>query len=78
MEGVPHSESGQGASYFVPVPTRTAYCVLELFCSAMTMTKDGCRRSVSDILALIKAAHGLYSHLPDLAAKRFNMDTWRI
>ena len=50
----------KSASYSVPVPTRTAYYVLGLFCRALaiSMSKDGSARSVSDILVLIKAAHG--------------------
>ena len=53
----------KAASYSVPVPTRTAYYVLDLFCRAMAMsmsiTKDGPGRSVSDILALVRAVHGV-------------------
>ena len=50
----------KAGSYSVPVPTRTAYYVLDLFCRAMamSMTKDGPGRNVSDILALVKAVHG--------------------
>lgn len=49
--------TGEHASvYPVPVPTAILYYVLELFCRAMTMNAPG--RSVSDILALVKAAHG--------------------
>lgn len=44
------------AVYSVPVPTATLYYLLDLFCRAMSM--DGSGRSVSDILALVKAAHG--------------------
>ncbi|MDB5930983.1 MAG: hypothetical protein JWR60_2690 [Polaromonas sp.] len=42
--------------YSVPVPTATLYYMLDLFCRAMAMNAPG--RSVSDILALVKAAHG--------------------
>ena len=48
----------KAASYSVPVPTRTAYYVLDLFCRAMAMTQDGPGRSASDILALVRAVHG--------------------
>ncbi|MDB5744930.1 MAG: hypothetical protein JWR68_3245 [Polaromonas sp.] len=49
--------TGEHASvYSVPVPTASIYYVLELFCRAMRA--DGSGRSVSDILALVKAAHG--------------------
>ncbi|MFZ3139155.1 hypothetical protein [Polaromonas sp.] len=46
------------AIYSVPVPTATLYYVLDLFCRAMAMEGDKPVRSVSDILALVKAAHG--------------------
>ena len=48
----------KAASYSVPVPTRTAYYVLDLFCRAMSMAKDGSGRSTSDVLALVRAVHG--------------------
>jgi hypothetical protein len=50
----------KAASFSVPVPTRMAYYVLDLFCRAMamSMTKDEPGRSVSDILALVRATHG--------------------
>ena len=48
----------KAASYSVPVPTRTAYYVLDLFCRAMSMAKDGSGRSASDVLALVRAVHG--------------------
>ena len=48
----------KAASYSVPVPTRTAYYVLDLFCRAMAMTNDGPGRSASDVLALVRAVHG--------------------
>ncbi|MBC7437976.1 MAG: hypothetical protein H7332_18135 [Bdellovibrionales bacterium] len=48
----------KAASYSVPVSTATAYYVLELFCRAMALARDGSGRSASDILALVKAAHG--------------------
>ena len=48
----------KAGSYSVPVPTRTAYYVLDLFCRAMAMTNDGPGRSASDILALVRAVHG--------------------
>lgn len=46
--------------YSVPVPTATAYYVLDLFCRAMAMNMDIEKpgRSVSDVLALVKSAHG--------------------
>lgn len=44
------------AIYSAPVPTATIYYMLDLFCRAMCM--DGSGRSASDILALVKAAHG--------------------
>jgi hypothetical protein len=43
-------------SYSVPVPTTSVYYVLDLFCRAMTMAAPG--RSVSDVLMLVKSAHG--------------------
>ena len=46
------------ASYSVPVPTRTAYYVLDLFCRAMAMSQNGPGRSASDILALVRSVHG--------------------
>lgn len=48
----------KAGSYSVPVPTRTAYYVLDLFCRAMSMAKDGLGRSTSDVLALVRAVHG--------------------
>ena len=48
----------KAGSYSVPVPTRTAYYVLDLFCRAMSMAKDGSGRSASDVLALVRAVHG--------------------
>ena len=48
----------KAGSYSVPVPTRTAYYVLDLFCRAMSMSQNGPGRSVSDILALVRAVHG--------------------
>ena len=48
----------KAGSYSVPVPTRTAYYVLDLFCRAMAMNKDGPERGVSDVLALVRAVHG--------------------
>lgn len=48
-------------SYPVPVLDGTAYYVLDLFCRAMTMGRevDKPGRSVSDVLMLIKSAHGV-------------------
>ena len=43
-------------SYSVPVPTATVYYVLDLFCRAMTMAVP--ERSVSDVLMLVRSAHG--------------------
>jgi len=43
-------------NYSVPVPAGTVYYLLELFCRAMNMAAPG--RSVSDVLMLVKAAHG--------------------
>jgi hypothetical protein len=43
-------------SYSVPVPTATVYYVMDLFCRAMTMAAPG--RSASDVLMLVKSAHG--------------------
>ena len=43
-------------SYSVPVPTVTVYYVLDLFCRAMTMAVP--ERSVSDVLKLVRSAHG--------------------
>ena len=43
-------------SYSVPVPTASIYYVLDLFCRAMAMNTPG--RSVSDVLMLVKSAHG--------------------
>ena len=48
----------KAASYSVPVTTRTAYYVLDLFCRAMSMAKHGSGRSTSDVLALVRAVHG--------------------
>ena len=51
-------------SYSVPVPTATLYYVLDLFCRAMGMGMDRgmeeskLGRSVSDVLILVKSAHG--------------------
>jgi hypothetical protein len=47
-------------SYSVPVPTATLYYLLELFCRAMSMGMQEAApgRSVSDVLMLVKAAHG--------------------
>ena len=49
-------------SYSVPVPTATLYYVLDLFCQAMGMDRgmEGSKpgRSVSDVLMLVKSAHG--------------------
>ena len=45
-------------SYPVPVPTATLYYVLDLFCRAMAMQGDKPRRSVSDVLMLVKSAYG--------------------
>ena len=44
------------AAYPVPVPSGSAYYVLDLFCRAMAM--NGAGRSVSDVLMLVKSAHG--------------------
>ena len=48
-------------SYSVPVPAATFYYVLDLFCRAMAigMEVDKPERSVSDVLMLVKTAHGL-------------------
>jgi hypothetical protein len=43
-------------SYAVPVPAATACYALDLFCRAMAMAAPG--RSVSDVLVLVKSAHG--------------------
>ncbi|WP_029528459.1 hypothetical protein [Polaromonas glacialis] len=43
-------------SYAVPVPPTTACYVLDLFCRAMAMAAPG--RSASDVLMLVKSAHG--------------------
>ena len=43
-------------SYPVPVPAGTVYYVLDLFCRAMAMNTLG--RSASDVLMLVKSAHG--------------------
>ena len=43
-------------SYSVPVPTATVYYVLDLFCRAMSMEVP--ERSVSDVLMLVRSAHG--------------------
>ena len=45
-------------SYSVPVPAGTVYYVLDLFCRAMSMGVDKPGRSVSDVLMLVKSAHG--------------------
>ena len=45
-------------SYSVPVPTATIYYLLELFCRAMAMPGDKPGRSASDVLQLVKSAHG--------------------
>ena len=44
------------AVYPVPVPAATVYYVLDLFCRAMAMAATG--RSVSDVLMLVRSAHG--------------------
>ena len=44
------------AVYPVPVPSGTVYYVLDLFCRAMAM--NGAGRSASDVLMLVKSAHG--------------------
>ncbi|CAM3839168.1 hypothetical protein [Polaromonas hydrogenivorans] len=48
------------AVYPVPVPAATVYYVLDLFCRAMAMSLevDKPGRSVSDVLMLVKSAHG--------------------
>jgi hypothetical protein len=48
-------------SYSVPVPTATLYYVLDLFCRAMAMSMEGDKpgRSVSDVLMLVRSAHGV-------------------
>ena len=48
-------------SYSVPVPTASIYYVLDLFCRAMAMGKevDKPGRSASDVLMLVKSAHGV-------------------
>ena len=48
-------------SYSVPVPAATLYYVLDLFCRAMAigMEVDKPEHSVSDVLMLVKTAHGL-------------------
>ena len=48
-------------SYSVPVPAATLYYVLDLFCRAMRMgtEADKPERSVSDVLMLVKTAHGV-------------------
>ena len=43
-------------SYAVPVPAATACYVLDLFCRAMAMAAPG--RSASDVLMLVRNAHG--------------------
>ena len=48
----------KASSYSVPVPTRTAYYVLDLLCRAMAMSQNGPGRSASDILVLVRAVHG--------------------
>ena len=51
--------TGEHASvYSVPVPTATIYYLLELFCRAMAMPGDKPGRSASDVLQLVKSAHG--------------------
>jgi len=51
--------TGEHASvYSVPVPTASLYYVLDLFCRAMCRQDDRPGRSVGDILAMVKAAHG--------------------
>jgi hypothetical protein len=49
-------------SYSVPVPTAGIYYVLDLFCRAMAMNMQGEAdkpgRSVSDVLMLVRSAHG--------------------
>lgn len=44
------------AVYPVPVPSGSGYYVLDLFCRAMAM--NGAGRSASDVLMLVKSAHG--------------------
>jgi hypothetical protein len=49
--------TGENAiSYAVPVPAATACYVLDLFCRAIAMAAPG--RSASDVLMLVKGAHG--------------------
>ena len=43
-------------SYSVPVPMASVYYVLDLFCRAMAMSTPGL--SASDVLMLVKSAHG--------------------
>ena len=45
-----------GVNFPVPVPTAIVYYLVDLFCRAMAMSSPG--RPVSDILALVKSAHG--------------------
>jgi len=45
-----------GVNFPVPVPTATVYYLVDLFCRALAMSTPG--RPVSDILALVKSAHG--------------------
>jgi hypothetical protein len=49
-------------SYSVPVPSGTIYYLLDLFCRAMAMNRgteaDKPGRSVSDVLMLVRSAHG--------------------
>ena len=45
-------------SYSVPVPAGTIYYVLDLFFRAMSMEINKPGRSVSDVLMLVKSAHG--------------------
>ena len=51
--------TGEHASvYSVPVPTATIYYLLDLFCRAMAMQGDKHGHSASDVLLLVKSAHG--------------------
>ena len=48
----------QASVYSVPVPTGTIYYLLDLCCRAMAMPGDKPGRSASDVLMLVKSAHG--------------------
>jgi hypothetical protein len=54
--------SEKSLSYSVPVPSDTIYYLLDLFCRAMAMNRgteaDKPGRSISDVLMLVRSAHG--------------------